>query len=453
MIKADRSYLLLAALFVAFLGTTRPAAAQNEEPFLFGDQAALTGGAVVATAQDTAAIWYNPAGLGQNERGRIEISATAFTFRVRPIPDGLALDMPSARNQQSITSSEIYVVPTAIGAARQIAKGLSVGLGLFTTEEDITNFTAAVDARDPTMNLDVSGALTGTVIRYHAGPSIGWQVSPRVRIGMSVFGVYEDLHQFRKLFANAQMNGAYTSTFLQRLVDSTTSRLGAEIVGGVQLDPGAGWLLGFTFRSPRLIFSESAATDNSTALISKGPGVPPVTFSAVDHTALYAEGTGFTRPPRFTGGAARSIGPVDVSAEGELVPRNVGPVDQRAVVNVRGGALWHAAERTQLGVGVFTDRSTAGPPVAFPDYRVDYYGLSLGWKRLNTLHLRGEAASSLTFSTTIALRYALGFGQSTRIRFDFRDAPTNGTVARVDGELVDILYHELSLYLGTGFEF
>jgi hypothetical protein len=85
---------------------------------------------------------------------------------------------------------------------------------------------------------------------------------------------------------------------------------------------------------------------------------------------------------------------------------------------------------------------------------VDYYGVSCGWKRINRVRLRAEEkTSSITFSTTIALRYALGVGEATRIRFDFRNTPGSGTIGRVDSEIVDVLFHDFSVYLGTGFEF
>ena len=110
--------------------------------------------------------------------------------------------------------------------------------------------------------------------------------------------------------------------------------------------------------------------------------------------------------------------------------------------------------RPTLGAGLFTDRSGAGTPAAFPDYRVDYYGATRGLQaREDRAPPAGEDGSTLRFSTTIALRYALGIGQSTRIEFDFRDAPETGLVGRVDGELVDVRYHELSLYVGSGLDF
>src|SRR5258708_38174460 len=99
----------------------------------------------------------------------------------------------------------------------------------------------------------------------------------------------------------------------------------------------------------------------------------------------------------------------------------------RPVWNVRAGGLWHAGPKTSFGLGLFTDRTGAAPPASFPDYRVDYYGVSAGWKHHHTVQLQsGESASSLLFSTTIAVRYAFGAGQSTRIRFDFRDTPNTG---------------------------
>src|SRR5207249_2360721 len=104
---------------------------------------------------------------------------------------GLALDLPSGRVQQSISSHEIYVVPSALAAVREIGHGVSLGVGLFVTEEDLTDFESSLRASDATTNLDVAGALTGKLVRYHAGPSIGWQITPRLRVGATLFGVAE----------------------------------------------------------------------------------------------------------------------------------------------------------------------------------------------------------------------------------------------------------------------
>src|SRR5262245_59987526 len=140
-----RALAFAATLVVALYGTRARA---SEDSFLFGDHAALTGGAVVSSISDTASIWYNPAGLGQNRRGRIEISGTAFTARWRRIRTGLAVDLPGGRVQRYIESRQTYVVPTAVAFARGIGDGLTVGVGLFVTEEDLTDFERGLQAND-----------------------------------------------------------------------------------------------------------------------------------------------------------------------------------------------------------------------------------------------------------------------------------------------------------------
>lgn len=435
------------------LGGT-PARAGNEDSFLFGGQALMTGGALVASSRDTGAIWYNPAGLGENDRGRIELSATALTLRVRPIGDGLVLDFPTDRVATDITSREVYVVPAALAVAKEVRPGMSLGAGLFVTEQDLFNYKRSLTTGDDMVSLDVAGALTGTLIRYHAGGAIGFRVSSRVRVGASVFGVYEDYREFRKLFARATMTGTYEETFLQRLVDARATRFGIEGLAGAQIDAGCGWQIGVAVRTPRLVLRERADTDNSTVLVSTGPAAMPIGVSAVDHVPLGSLGTGFRYAARVTVGASRRFATVEPSAEVDVRSGGVGASTDRAVVNARVGVLWDASARHRFGVGAFSDRTGAGPPKAFPDYRVSYYGASAGWRRLNTVRLRaGEPSSTLRFSTTIAVRYALGVGESTTIRFDFRETPTTGDVGRADTERVDVTYHELSIYIGSGFEF
>jgi hypothetical protein len=449
--------VVVAVVVVVVVGAPlRVARAGNEDTFLFGDHASLMAGAVTPTANGTGAVWYNPAGLGVGSRNKLELSASVFMLQIRPIPDMLQVTWSGGELKEPIQGTRVYIVPTSLVWVRQI-RGFTIGLGVFVTQQDLFRFDGAIKRGPgaPGLDLDMAGQLSGESLRYHLGASFGRKVTPRLRIGGSVFIVYEKNTEFRKLFGDATVEGGpYTSTFLQRLVDAESSRLSVELVAGLQWEL-ANCIVGAVVRSPRFTFWESAATDNSTSVVSHGDGVPTVTITKVTHDPIGAYGTGPTMPPRFVLGLARRTVRSELAFEVEARPPlfNAALAD-RWVVNGRAGFMFAVGQKNTLGFGVFTDRSGQATPQAFPAYRVDYYGVTAGWKRDSTVKLHGtERSRNIVFSTTAALRYALGVGESTTIRFDYSHAAADGLVDRVDDQRVNVLFHEISLYLGTALEF
>lgn len=82
------------------------------------------------------------------------------------------------------------------------------------------------------------------------------------------------------------------------------------------------------------------------------------------------------------------------------------------MINGRAGARFRLTEKLGIGFGVFSDRAT--PPRLgdnFTDERVDTYGATAGLELRTPLSLTEHAApDALVLSTTIALKYAIGFG-------------------------------------------
>ncbi|HBQ19647.1 MAG TPA: hypothetical protein DEF51_53825, partial [Myxococcales bacterium] len=80
--------------------------------------------------------------------------------------------------------------------------------------------------------------------------------------------------------------------------------------------------------------------------------------------------------------------------------------------------------------------------------QVDFVGWTAGFE-YRTPHQLGENedASSLIFSTTAALRYAIGWGQVGGLRFD----PSNGTARETFP--VGTTIHELGLHIGSALYF
>jgi hypothetical protein len=443
-------------LFCALLAPAGVAHAGNEDTYLFGDHASLMGGAVSPTATGTGAVWYNPAGLGLGTRSKLELSGSVFMLQIRPIPNMLQIAYAGGAQQEPIQSTRVYIVPSSLVWVRNI-RGFNFGFGVFVTQQDLYRFDGSLKRGPgtPPLDLDMAGQLSGESLRYHIGASFGRKLTRSLRLGGGLFIVYEKNTEFRKLFGDATLTGGpYSSTFLQRLVDAESSRLSFEFVVGLQWHL-ANCILGAVVRSPRLTFWESASTDNSTSIVSRGDTVPTVTVTRVTHDPIGAYGTGATTPPRFVLGLAQKTARAELVIELEARPPLFNPVlAARWVVNARAGYMIAVGTKNTFGFGFFTDRSGQPEPKAFPDYRVDYYGVTAGWKRDSTVKLHiAERSRSIVFSTTAALRYALGVGDSTTIRFDYSHAAANGLVDRIDDGRVSVLFHEISLYLGTALEF
>src|SRR5690606_9935876 len=116
---------------------------------------------------------------------------------------------------------------------------------------------------------------------------------------------------------------------------------------------------------------------------------------------------------------------------------------RRFVWNVRVGCRYQVDERFGFGFGAFTDHSEGSPIAELGRTRVDFYGVTAG-AEVRTPHALGEReeGKTLIFSTTFAIRYAVGVGEVGGLRFD----PAQG--AEQDTRPVPTTIHEASLHVG-----
>jgi hypothetical protein len=448
------------------LSRAAPAFAQNTDSFFFSDEAAMTAGAVTATTNDSGAVWYNPAGLGGVKRGQVDLSASAFGLRLRQVPDALTLSYPSGPRSLDVSTTAFVSAPVAVGLVRQLSADVTLGVGLYVTLRDLFSAEAWWRGQEA---VALGGATTPVrfhqrldqsqdVSRYHAGPALGWQVTPRLRVGLSALGTYGTLAAFQQFLIDGQAlapdGTAATAYFVQSHVRAQLSYVGAQPVAGVQYEPAERWRLALALRSPEVLLHGTLRTSSVAAAALPDAQGQPGPLAAATGPTRRAFSFEIIAPPRAVaaaswGDAALGFVAAEVDYQPPLRNATIG-IDQRPVWNARLGGLRHLGPRLSLGGGLFTERATDRrlDRTSFLAERVDYYGVALGAQLRTPLALvKNPQADALVLSTTVALRYALGLGRVVGASvFPLEDRPS-------EFRAIDVVYHEFIPYLGSSTTF
>ncbi len=230
-----------------------------------------------------------------------------------------------------------------------------------------------------------------------------------------------------------------------------STRLGAEVVLGVQWQPVSGLDLGVVLISPRLAFYDFAERSDLKVFgkLPADAGERPFSFDYHEEESD-DPGVGLITAGGARVGVAVAVGRGWVSAEGDYHPAFENAehkVNLEALWNARLGFRQKSSETLSFGAGLFTDRSQHREPVHLSEFRVHYYGVAGGIELRTPLRLHSEKqADSLVFVTTLGLRYALGLGRAAVERVDLD--------ASMDEEpLVDVTFHEVGFHLGSALYF
>ncbi len=421
------------------------ARAGNDDGVLLGNEAAMTGGAVVATVGDGSGVWYNPAGIARVRRASVDVNGSAFALRVGVTPGLLS---SSAGTEADGGYVEVVSIPSALTLVRDLGAGVYGAIGVFVPR--FSDHTDIVSLDEPVMGGLVRWQLaqTNSYSQYHAGASLGFRINDQLRLGVTLFAVY------RSVVANAAFGGgAALDDGTVFAGGATTARvalqaLGAELVGGIQWNPIEALHIGLSVVSPGVNF---AARYRSVELgVAAGP--EGIDFGASDDGDL-APQVGLVSPARVRLGVAYAFTGGWISLEGDVQHPLSSPdlgIDRRLVLAARLGTRFHVDDDVSLGFGLFTDMSPDPPPSRFGATQIDFFGGTAGLEINNDHRLgEGEDASTMRFSTTIAVRYAVGIGTIGGLRFDSATPDTDAVAVSPVGTTV----HEVSLHVGSALYF
>lgn len=451
---ARRALALLASC--AVLTAAGTARAGNRETNPLSNEAALSGGAVAALGRDTGAAYYNPAGLGASTRGQFSLSTQALQFRARVIPNAVIAELPGGLRQGStLTSIQALLMASSMVLTRHLGRGLTLGAGYFLPDYDYYDYGSGLNGEGPQNT--AYGArvqVDGWVFRYHIGPTLAYQPHPRFRLGVSLFFTYEWRREEGRLWIQSESGAGPTAATLSGDIDAKRAAYGGEAVVGFQWEFAKNFHLGLSFRTPRFVAYEWLKGYSLVTATKDAPDRDESGLFQFDDSPL-AGRSGRVAPMRVTAGLAYAL-PRDrgwVSAEMDASPglrlsRN--DVDIRPVANARVGLRVKTAENMWFGLGFFTDHDDGRRKRDFPHFRMNYYGVTAGVELRSPVRLgKGERAKDIVFSTCVAIRYAVGRGAASQVRFDLTEAP-EGFLHYTVEEVSPITFHLLAGHLGMG---
>jgi len=420
------AWLMLFSLgFVAL-----PARAENDDGVLMGMEAAQSGGAVTATIGGGASAFYNPAGLASGAASSIDASANAYGMRLYRI-DGM-LRGPEGESTDGRVVDWI-IAPALLSYVRRMSR-VSLSFAIFIPATNDLSTTDELRTRGGTRWL-FSIELRDT--RYYTGFGLGARVSSRLRVGVSVLGVY-DSQSTRVMLAGGGPERRALSLFSRD--DAKTYGVNARF--GVQWEPHRSLSLGLNVIAPDLVLMQRNQTANATILPEDGGSGSSFLPQQVDETR--------TRPvlggaPGVRVGAAYRYPRGWASLDGTLnLPLRAREAedDRKLGFNLRLGMTHELSPAWGLGAGAFTDLN----PLRARG--TDFYGGTLGLKYSHDYTLR--AGGAVSFVTGLSGRYAYGTGPSFAL-----DLPTllPGVQPRLTNAIGRQRTHELSATIGTSVVF
>jgi len=454
---------LLAPGLLATATLALPAAALASNPGLtpLGGEAAMSGGAVTAMGRDTGMAFYNPAGLGANRSGQFDMSTTMAVLRYRTIPDAFRVELPGGKSASAqLTSLQPLVLSTSTVYTRYMGHGVTVGLGHFASNYDFYDYTGVLQDRTSRAGLNYNARVQvdGWSTRHHFGPTVGWQLLPRLRLGMSVFLTYEWRRDEGRIWMQAGPTPEkIDQNFIAGDIDLKRSTYAAEAVLGLQWEFLPSLHLGLAVHTPRLAAYERARKQSLvTSAVTRADNTRSSLFQFDEDPGSIRHGR--INPVQLVLGLAYAFRRDRgwISVEGDYSPRlflSRNEVNLGRNFNGRLGARFRASQFIFVGLGLFTDRTAERAITDFPQFNIDYYGGSGGFELRRPYKLgKNERARDIVFTTSIALRYAWGTGSSGAVRFDLSSGDASKLSYRT-GEVHPVHFHVWSGNLGGGLYF
>ncbi|KAA0254524.1 MAG: hypothetical protein EDX89_09260 [Acidobacteria bacterium] len=373
----------------------------NDDSLPIGTWAAFEANAAVVRADDSSAVWFNPAGLARAESSSAAASASTIV-QTKVESDAFASDVSGSQ----LTPSQFAAVLTSL----REKTGLTLGFGVtrlvsWDVRADGLVFQDVPSGRRR-LTFNESGSYTRT--SYAAAAALG--ISPALRGGLAVS--VETVETTAFVAGTDGVAGTEPKVFTFR-EDAEDETLLLRATLGVQADLGRGWGAGAVLRSPGLALSSSGrysgdftyadggTTTNVAFFDDDADGGARMPFEVVLGAAYGAKRFSVEAKARYIGASgAHDLFATSLPGTATVTRPGTAPVtfpvavpatttSRRAVTDfaLGGHVDLGASGKVRLHAGVGTSSSPV--PADDPVYtRADLWGATLGLStRISSLRL------------------------------------------------------------------
>ncbi len=415
-----KTKFFLTVLWICFLANLVQARYYNHFQYILGERAAGMAGAYTALANDSTALWYNPAGLADIKNDNINISGSTYNYIT--IKSGSIVEFPKQGGGYSaieLKESSFTIIANTLVYGKNVGEGQGLAFGIFIPYQD--SIVGSIEEVDLSVGADLLST-KGEFIRnskFYVGMlGYGFQLG-NFNIGISL-GLGYRQRQFKENMFMYLRYGADES-LVTTASDLNSDQFTLQNGFGLQYKMG-NHQLGFFIQPPVWnIYGKAKIKEVEIVTDSAGYDASDDSWPAAEEEnidafkqvmpAFAVLGYAYSKPNSFS---------LSVDIEGIAKLKGGGRDSNKLGFNIKLGAEFFITDHFIFRAGAFTDLSQADDVEKSDEDstdKIDYYGGTLSFsiaKNFITKESKKEEKKTLWSTVGFSIRYGIGEVKITR---------------------------------------